>query len=172
MDKIDLQRLHGRIIGRCTVCPGAVYTQDGQYFDVRGRKITTDKEDTHEKGNGERHGHEERSHVQIDDDGERQKIRHEIRHEEKNDEVIASVSEPDLTSKSVLESVLESDSISESEPMPLVNVDSDIAMTMSDKELDLMSDQGMQTLRDYASLFGIKGRSKGEIMKELKALRR
>ena len=160
MDKVDLQRPHGRIIGQCTICPGASYTQDGHFFDAHGKLILLDKEDNHDiREEEKRNGNEEGSNVKINDDGKRQEVRDEVGNEEE-DEVIAS-----SNSDSISESIPESNSI------PVSDVLTETNMVLTDKELDALADEGMQALRDYASMFGIKGVAKKTILKELKALR-
>ena len=149
MKKIDLLRPHGRIIGQCTVCPGAFYSQDECFFDARGYLITdegtSDGLQRYEKRN------EEGPNVKINDDGERQERQEE--NEERDDEVkpFEPVSEP------------VSVPVSESKPVP--------KMTLTNKELNAIAEKGIYALRDAAEPYGVNGRSKKEIVDELKALR-
>ena len=158
MNKLNLQRPYGRIIGRCNVCKGAVYTQDGKYFDGHLNEITQ-KELNHEKAN------EQRSQKQVNDDGrERQgqgQGHDDVRQEKSNGQ------EKDD------EKELLSSSISESEPVPkLESVSvSELAMILSDDELEALAESGMNDLREYAAKFDVKGRSKSDIINELTALR-
>ena len=158
MITLNLQRPYGRIVGRYEECPGAAYTQDGKFFDVYKNLI--DKE-------GLNHGiRKERSNEQIDETSEGQ---------EGQEEVVSPVSDllskpvleptPVPVSESVLEPKLEPIPIPESETIP------SIEMILTDKELKDLAAEGMDELREYAAGFGVKGRSKNEIIKELKALR-
>ena len=166
MIKLNLQRPYGRIVGRYEECPEAAYSQDGKFFDVHQNFINLE-ETNH--GIRKENGQQERSDERVNDASQRQ----EKTDEEKDEEITSSVS--DLLSDPVLEpkpvpvseSVLEPESVSipESNTMPSID------MILTNKELKDLAEEGMEELREYAASFGIKGRSKSEIIIELKALR-
>ena len=146
--KLDALRPFGRVVGRSTVCPGACYTQDGNFFDAQ-KQLIQPEECSHAGKNDE---WQERPNVQVNDDGEGQEKNDA---EEIDEEVVSSLSESQ--SVSILEPILEP----VSEPY----------MSLSDKELDTLAATGMGPLREYAKMFGVKGVAKKQLINGLKALR-
>ena len=65
MNKLDCQRPYGRIVGHYEECAGAVYTQDGKFFDSYQNLIDT-------KGNSHETTNEKRPNEQVNDAGKRQ----------------------------------------------------------------------------------------------------
>ncbi len=146
--KLDTLRPFGRVVGRPAVCPGACYTQDGNFFDAE-KQLIQPEECSHAGKNDER---QERPNVQVNDDGEGQEKNDA---EEIDEEVVSSLSESQ--SVSILEPILEP----VSEPY----------MSLSDEELDTLAATGMGPLREYAKMFGVKGVAKKQLINGLKALR-
>ena len=155
MNKLDIQRPFGRIIGRYEECAGAAYTQDGKFYDVYYNLIER-KESNYEKAD------ETRANEQVDGNGEEEENANG-QEEKENDEVTSSVSNILSEPVSIPESVLVSEPIPESVPIK--------EMTLTDTQLHQLANKGMDNLRDYAESFGVKGRAKSDIIKALKALR-
>ncbi len=148
--KLDTLRPFGRVVGRPAVCPGACYTQDGNFFDAE-KQLIQPEECSHAGKNDER---EKRPNVQVNDDGEGQ----EKNDAEENDEEVVS-------------SLSESEPMPELEPEPELEPNTQPYMSLSDKELEELAASGMGPLREYAAMFGVKGVAKKQLINGLKALR-
>lgn len=164
MTKLDTSRPYGNIVGAYEECPGAVYTQDGNFFD--GRQVLIKLEaSSHEKTDERKN--EERAYVQIDDDGEGQKENDE---ERKDEEIAPSLSKPEFVPDTPA-----SDSLPETEPLPISVAEPELEfepdMDATDQELEALADSGMPNLRKYAAQFGVRGVSKMQLINGLKALR-
>ena len=201
MNRLDFERPYGRIHGACTVAPGAVYTQDGKFFTSTGRPISEKESNygrQNEQGsnvqvnaNGEEgqgqgqihghgNGHGKENEVQEDEKIEPNEVssNDESNSDSQDNESGVPESEPTQWSEGLASQGTQEDaepeiasSVSVSEPIPESEPVPTVEMLLTDEELDDLAERGMNDLRAYAALFGVKGRAKNEIIEELKALR-
>lgn len=146
--KLDKNRPHGIISGFCTAYPNARYTQNGHYFDGKGDQIDA-----------------ETLPGQVEESEQRQ------RYVDANDGQ-AVAPPPQQQPKQEEESeLLEGSEPAQENETPEVQTN-ELVMDKTDDELAEMAASGIGALRAYADPFGIKGTSKKEIIRELKALRK
>lgn len=148
MKKLNSDKPYGRIVGHYEECPGAAFSQDGAFFDAY-KNLILQEGNSHGENDGWKN--EEGSHVEINGNGEGQ---------EKDDERQE-------------ENGLLDNSLSESEPVPVLEpeLDSEPYMSLTDQQLEDLAESGMGPLRDYATMFGVKGVSKKQLITGLKAQR-